>query len=347
MQMAPTDPGTIDESTGTLPERRRIAGLVALAVSAAATVTWFVWRLGHLGFHPVELVVFAIEVVGLIAGVGIGVALAASRDRRTVYAHDLDDPRRFALAVSDLVGRTRRVDLHRDVRDAVRAAPRWRPRNSSDVAIAALLAEGPRRLALVLALMVGLLLGVAPFPMPPVGAAVSAAVGIGAMSAAHVLLSGGRVRVGDRTRWANSSIGEVLASSDPDDSAPRRWVGTVGVVAVTNLAIALRGMSDRWTHGLRAMADDDRAAAMLLATAVMISALYTLRTTASPELANAHLVARRLEERTARQSVLGAAVCVGLIGLVAGLLPGGVDAADSEPTRVEQVSDDSNGAGDG
>ena len=46
---------------------------------------------------------------------------------------------------------------------------------------------------------------------------------------------------------------------------------------------------------------------------------------------------RGVEERTARQSVLGATVCVGLIGLLAGILPGSVDPADDDPGGVEHV----------
>ena len=103
-----------------------------------------------------------------------------------------------------------------------------------------------------------------------------------------------------------SSLGEVIAPNDPADVAPRRWVGTVGTIVVLNLAIGLRGMSDRWTHGLPAMSDDDRLVAMTWAALLVLGGLYTLRTIPTPQLGNAHVVARRLEERTARQSALGA-----------------------------------------
>ena len=102
-----------------------------------------------------------------------------------------------------------------------------------------------------------------------------------------------------------------------------------------NVAVALRGMSDRWTHGLPPMTDDERIVSMGWATLIVLGGLYALRTIPTPQLGNSHLVARRLEERTARQSALGAAVCLGLVGLLAGVLPGSVDAGADDPLRVE------------
>jgi hypothetical protein len=113
---------------------------------------------------------------------------------------------------------------------------------------------------------------------------------------------------------------------------------------VINLAVALRGMSDRWTHGLPAMDNEARIVAMVFAMTIVIGALCTLLTTPAPELDNAHLVSRRLEERTARQSALGGAICVGLIGLLAGVLPGCVDPADDDAARIEHVTEHEVGA---
>jgi hypothetical protein len=249
------------------------------------------------------------------------------------------DPYRFAHAVADIVGRTRSADLHREVRTAVRAAPRWRPRDTADAALAAVLLDGPRRLALVGLLTLSLLLGQAPMPVPPVWALVAGTGVVVGLATAHVVLGGGRIRYGDRTRWASAAIGEVFSGVDVGHAAPRRWLGAVATVVVLNVAVALRGMSDRWTHGLRPMATDDRVVLMLYAIAVVAGALYTLRTMPAPQQVEAHLVSRRLEERTARQSAMGAAVCVGVVGLLAGVLPGGVDAADRDPVRIEQITD--------
>ena len=64
-----------------------------------------------------------------------------------------------------------------------------------------------------------------------------------------------------------------------------------------------------------------------------------MTTTTAPQLDNAHLVSRRLEERTARQSALGGALCVGLIGLLAGILPGCVDPGDDHAGRIEHITE--------
>jgi hypothetical protein len=197
--------------------------------------------------------------------------------------------------------------------------------------------DGPRRLWIVAAAVVGLLIGTGPFPWPPTAALACAGAGIAGMSLAHRFLSGGRIRIGDRIRWTYSSLGEVVVREDVDGVAPRYWVGTVATIVLVNVAVALRGMSDRWTHGLAPMGDDERVVAMLFALCLVLGALYTLATTEPPEVDNAHLAPRRLEERTARQSVLGVTVCAGLIGLVAGILPGSVDTADDDAGRIEHV----------
>ena len=82
-----------------------------------------------------------------------------------------------------------------------------------------------------------------------------------------------------------------------------------------------------------------RVVAMVYAMTLVVGSLYTLVTTAAPQLDNAHLVSRRLEERTARQSALGGALCVGLIGLLAGILPGCVDPGDDHAGRIEHVTE--------
>jgi hypothetical protein len=192
--------------------------------------------------------------------------------------------------------------------------------------------------------MLGLLIGVSPMPVPALPALASLAIGVGGLSLATVVLSEGRIALGDRLRWTYGSIGELLIREDLEGVAPRRWVGTVGTIVVVNLAVALRGMSDRWTHGLPTMPNDMRVVAMVYAMTLVAGSLFTLVTTAAPQLDNAHLVSRRLEERTARQSALGGALCVGLIGLLAGILPGCIDPGDDHPRRVEHVTQSENGA---
>ena len=339
--MAEFDRGTTEtDSLLSMSGTRRAVGVAALAVAVAATLVWLSWRIAHLGAHPVEIVICLFEIIGLVIGVGVAAGLMSSGRPRSVFENDPRESYRFAFAVADHVGRTRSVDLHRDVRVALRSAPHVRTRSMADIAIGSVLLEGPRRLGLVAALTVALLLGVSPMPLPPNWAIAAGVLGAVAFSCSHVALGRGRIRVGDRIRWSYSSLGEVLARTDRDGLAPRRWVGTVATVVVVNLAVALRGMSDRWTHGLPPMTGEDRFITMMLAITVVAGGLFTLRTMTAPQLADAHLVSRRLEERTARQSALGGAVCIGLVGLLAGVLPGSVDAADDDPTRVEHVVDD-------
>lgn len=343
--MAPSAMGTTETTPAPwLSSARRAAGLVAIVAGGIGWTAWLGWRLLHLGPHLVQLAFFAAELVGALAALAVAVGLWCADAPRRVFDDDGRDSHRFAYAVADVVGRTRSTDLHRDVRVAARTAAERRRLSGrrvhrADLAIAAVMSDGPRRIVLVAAASLALLLGISPMPAPPAWAIVAALVAMAASSVAHVALGGGRIRFGDRTRWSHAAIGEVLSASDVDGLAPRRWIGTVAAVVGINVAIALRGMSDRWTHGLDPMADGDRRVALVIAILLVVGALYTLRTITAPEIADAHLVARRLEERTARQSALGAAVCVGLVGLVAGILPGRVDPADDDPVRVEQVSE--------
>lgn len=325
------------------PGPRRALGLAALGVSVVAGIVWFGWRVGCLGWHPLKGAFLIAEFAGAVGGVAIAVGLLRARAPRNRHATIEPAPRpadsnRFAHAVADLVGRTRSEDLHRAVRRAVRIAPRWRPRRSADAAMAAVLIEGPRRLAMVVLLVVGLLIGVAPLPMPPGWALAAAAVWAASMSVAHVALGAGRLRVGDRVRWSYGAIGEILSKADRADLAPRRWVGTMATVVALNLAVALRGISDRWTHGLAGMGADARTVAIAAAVVTAAGACYTLATTPAPDIPDAHLVTRRLEERTARQSALVVTLMVGVIGMLAGMLPG-VDGPRTEDLPVVEVRD--------
>jgi len=314
------------------PARRRAARTL-LAVGVAGLAVWFVWRLATLGAHPIQVVSLLIELSGWTGGLIVVSGLLAATAPRSVV--DPDGTFRYAVAVAGRVGRTRAIDLQRDLRDTTDRLRTRAAGGTADRAMLGVMIDGPRRIALVLTLSLGLMLGVSPAPMPPWWALVAVGAGTSFVAASHVVASDGWIRFGDRTRWSFASLGEVLAPTDRVDLAPRRWVGTVGTIVVLNVAIALRGMSDRWTHGLPAMTDDERIVAMGWASLVVVGGLYTLRTIPTPRLANEHLVARRLEERTARRSALGAAVCLGLVGLLAGILPGSVDAGSDDPVRIE------------
>ena len=318
---------------------RRVAGLVASTASAGGWVTWLLWRLPNVADNPISLAMFLLELVSLAIGIAISVGIVSNHTGRE-SALDVDSARRFPFAVADLVGRARSTDLHGDMRVVAHRAREGRPpRDLAGVAIAAVLLDGPRRLLTVLTCTVALLSGLAPFSNPPAWALAGAATAMIATSISHVLLGGGRIRIGDRVRYSYAAVGEVVSRVDRDGFAPRRWTGAVATVVVVNLAIGLRGISDRWTHGLPAMSRDGRIPTLMLATLVVVGALYTLCTTPKPVITATHPCARHLEERTARHSLLGLAICVGLVGLLAGVLPMDVDSRDRNSGRIEQVSD--------
>jgi hypothetical protein len=318
---------------------RRVAGLVASAASAGGWVTWLVWRLPNVAGNPISLAMFALELASFAIGIAISVGIASHHDGREAALAD-DSARRFAFAVADLVGRARSSDLHGDVRAVAHRARAGRPpRDLAGVAIAAVLLDGPRRLLMVLTCAAALLLGLAPFSNPPAWALAAAALAMVATSISHVLLGEGRIRIGDRVRYSCAAVGEVVSRVDRDGLAPRRWTGAVASVVVINLAIGLRGISDRWTHGLPAMSRDGRIPTLMVATLLVLGALYTLSTTPKPVTTDAHLCARHLDERTARHSLLWGAICLGLVGLMAGVLPMDVDSRDGNPGRIENVSD--------
>ncbi|MDJ0769434.1 MAG: hypothetical protein QNJ12_11600 [Ilumatobacter sp.] len=333
-----------------LGRARTLTGWSTLALAGAGWSTWIAWRLTHLTFHPVAVAVFLLELLGAASGLVIGVALLTAEDPRREFGADRREPHRFAFAVADVVGRTRAADLHRDIRETIRASHEQRLTQRADLAMAGLMTDGPRCLALVAMVTVALLIGVAPVPVPPLWAGISLAAGVVGSATAHVVAADGRLRFGDRTRWSFAALGEVLSSADEHHIAPRRWIGAVAAVVVVNVAIALRGMSDRWTHGLSPMDRDDRIMAMALGVVLVAGALFTLRTTTTPQMANARTVSRHLEERTARQSAVGAAVVVGVIGLLAGTFTGSVSADDPvdvpTPTSGLVAGDPASEAGD-
>lgn len=307
------------DPTAPHPNAPRTGARVALVVALVAAAVWFAWRVVTVGPHPLRIVVLLVELSAWTGGVLVARGLLAAGAPRGSL--DTDVTYRYAFAVADRVGRTRADDLRLDLRAATDRLLSRQPLDPADRAMIGVMIDGPRRVAIVVALSVCLLVGVAPLDVPPWWAVAALVVGSAALAVTHRVASDGVIRFGDRTRWSFATLGEVLAPVDHADLAPRRWVGTVGAVVVLNVAVGLRGVSDRWTHGLGDMAADDRAVAMIAAVVVALGGLYALRTIPPPRLANAHLVARRLEERSARRAALGAAVGLGLLGLAAGVVP--------------------------
>lgn len=326
---------------GLRPAVHRTAGIASMIVAIACCSLWLGWWALTVGPGPLPIALVALEVSGLLAGVGVGIALLRAR-RPFEDAPDGDRSFRYLDVIAAGHGMHQARAIRRQLQVAVRSATRVRPTRSRDIARLGVMFEGPRRIAQLAIVTVSLLVGAAPFPVPPVWALAMLTIGLAAMSLSHHLLSDGAIMPGDRVRWSFASMGEVFGetgANDRDIVAPRRWVGVVGAAVALCLTIALRGVSDRWTHGLPEMATGERVALMTLAISLVVGALVTIGTMAEPQIRDAHLVARRLEERTARQSVLAGAVCVGVIGFLAGVLPGHVDAAERDVPGVEQILD--------
>jgi hypothetical protein len=294
------------------------------------------WRVTNVPLNLMALLILILELLGAAAGIAVAIGLLRAVFPRDRHVDGALDPHRYGFVVADVVGRTRSDDLHADVRVMYRTF-RSSSHASADYAMVGVLIDGPRRLLLVGLVIFSLLFGMTPMTAPPIAPAVAGLLGLGCISVAHVVLGRRRLKFGDRTRWSCAAVGEVVGQADRDGLAPRRWVGIVATVVAVNIAAALRGISDRWTHGLPPMQDAERVMLMMISIYVVLGALYTLATTDPPEIENGHLVSRHLEERTARKSAVGAALALGLVGLVAGIFPGGVDAARDDSVRVESI----------
>lgn len=344
--MALATTGTTERSTVAAAAarrgRHRRVGAAGLGVALVAGAIWLTWRGEQLGTDPIPIALFVLDAVGVGAGLLIGVGLLASSQPTAVPALDGPDlvgPMRFHAVVAASTGRRAPGDLRLHARVELGNA-RWRPsRRLGALAVLAAVSDPIRRAAQILLITISLLRGVGPYPVPPLWSALAFLVGVAAVSSAHVALSGGRIRTGDRLRNSYAAMGDLLRSTDRDGLLLRRWVYVVGAAVLPCLAVGLRGTSDRWTHGFAPMGRDERMVLIVVAMALAGGALLTLRSMSAPVQPDSHLVSRHLEERTARQSALGGAVCVGLVGLVAGILPGSVDAADDDVIRVERVTD--------
>jgi hypothetical protein len=325
--------GGAEEGEAMRTERR--LGLVVLVAAAGGWIGWFAWRLDRAFEHPVPFALLVLEVAGAVGGLGAAVVLAGTPAGSPVTADRLD---RYALTVVTACGSFDSVE-HATMRSSSRAlvaATDWRAR----VAALALL-EGPRRAATVLVVAAALLLGASPIDEPPVVTLVLLVVAVVGTSIATWLLSARAVRPGDRLLGSYSSIGRTPGrprdddDDDHDDAALRaQWTGVVGSIVAVNVAISLRGVSDRWTHGLAPMTPDARVTAMVVGLVVVAGGFLCLAVL-TPPAATSEETPRRLEERSARRTALGTTVAVGIVGLVAGILTGTVQADGQVERRVD------------
>jgi hypothetical protein len=336
-------------------------GAVVVIVGTLGWSVWFGWRLSHPVPHPLWALAVTIEGLGVITG--LTVAVAALHHRRRIVSPAgwrATDGSPYLCAIAELAGRAPAEPLTDAPRHAALGAHRlaWaRQAGVGDRAFALALLEAPRRLVYAGTLAAGLLLGAATHGRPTMTAVAGAAVGISALSVGTWLLSGRTIRPGDRTLWSFAAMGVLLRSHRVDTgerafagAASVERAGIMGLVVVMNLAVSLRGISDRWTHGLPDMAHDDRVGAMSMAIVMVLAAIAALGRLPDPEPVDDPVdevvLPRRLEERSARQTALAATAAVAIVGLVAGVLPGAVDAGDRRSgERTEVVSQLQRGVG--
>ncbi|MEQ1873604.1 MAG: PilZ domain-containing protein [Ilumatobacteraceae bacterium] len=153
--------------------------------------------------------------------------------------------------------------------------------------------SGLRRAVFISVLVCAIYAGSAPFTAPAWVLLATWLPGFVATSVGLSLLSGWRLRPGDRTRWSLLSMGPACsnwraASSPTVAPLPGAQFGVGLVVAVTTmcLVLVLRGISDQFTHALGALSSE-----VLLA--LIVVALWTL----ALSLDELRLMARRTQRR--------------------------------------------------
>lgn len=185
--------------------------------------------------------------------------------------------------------------------------------------------EGMRRMLCVVAVVVALFSGHAPFDVPPVSMVALLVASQVTLTLGHFLLSDGLIRPGARLRWSMASVGAGFGDGRSRTGLPIRWAATLATMIALNLMVSLRGLSDRWTHGLGAMAHDERVMVMTAAAWLVGWGFVALQSMSQPELGY-YGATRRLEETSTRRLALGATLSVAAVGLIAGVLPGGIPA---------------------
>lgn len=311
-----------------------IAGFVAWSV-------WLGWRISSPNHGVIGLAELVLEVVAVVvAGVMTLALWSAEQDwvgirsnsPRVLFPEAFaavcgsgdapvdDEPRELGVDDTGEIAMARRGLRLLDPRRGSGA-----PRDPAALAWAAVAIEGIRRMVFVGLLVAVLLSGRFPFDVPSLPMLAMPLVALTALSVGHWLLSGGVLAPGSRLRWSMASIGAGLGDGISRSGLPIRWMATMATMVVLNLAVSLRGVSDRWTHGLAPMHRDERVVAMILAWWLVLVGFAALRTLLQPSL-GCYGATRRLEETSTRRLALGTTVTVALVGFVAGVLPGGLPA---------------------
>jgi hypothetical protein len=198
-------------------------------------------------------------------------------------------------------------------------------RRLAETAWALVAVEGIRRLLFVVALVVVLLSGRFPFEIPHWTMFATLVLAQVFFALGHWMLSGGAWWPGIRLRWSMASVGAGFGDGTSRTGLPIRWTATLATMVALNLAVSLRGVSDRWTHGLGPMPHDERVVSMVVAAGLVTAGFAAMPILVRPSLGY-YGPTRRLEETSTRRLAIGATLAVALLGFVAGVLPGGLPA---------------------
>lgn len=314
----------------------RWSGRLLVTAGVTAWLVWLIWRAATL--HSVSgAAVLVLEVVAFSCAFVISAALwrvpartaTATERRATRSGAPLPQTARVAFGLDEVDVRAVSDDDTGEVAWAkhgvrsLRSCSSRHTANLGEVAAAVVSVEGMRRMVTALALVAVLFTGRFPFDVP---AWSMIALIVGAqllLTLGHFLLSDGLFRPGARLRWSMASVGAGWGDGTSRSGLPIRWAATLATMIALNLAIALRGVSDRWTHGLGAMQHDERVVAMGAAVWLVVWGFVALGSLTEPTLGY-YGATRRLEEASTRRLALGATLAVAGLGLVAGSLPGAV-----------------------
>ena len=321
----------------------RFAGRLLVVAAGVTWLAWLRWRVASPMHGVIGPVVLVLEIGALIVAAVISAALwlppaggPSGAQRRAARDAALPDTVALALCL-DIGDRPRQAAVGSDdtgevawARHGIRALRPTSLRGPDrsglgEVAWSLVAVEGMRRMLGVAVVVAVLFSGTSPFEVPPMEVMALLVASQLLLTLGHYLLSDGLIRPGARLRWSMASIGAGFGDGNSRTGLPIRWTSTLATMVVLNLVVSLRGLSDRWTHGLGAMPHDERVMAMMAAAWLVSWGFVALRSLPQPELGY-YGATRRLEETSTRRLALGATLTVAAIGMIAGVLPGGVPA---------------------
>jgi hypothetical protein len=335
------------------------AGRLLCAGGLVAWLGWLGWRISSPPTRAIGIAAFGLELLAFATAFVVTAGLwnaRSARERASGHLHGTDGTGRalpqlmsqaLGLADAQMVDRSQtgaddtgevawarlglgffgaprsRKELDKSA-DSTPARRRVLP-SPGEAAWAVVATDGLRKMLFVGVLVAVLFSGDAPFEVPSVEVAAMLVGAMALLALGHWVLSGGLLLPGSRTMWSMASVGAGFGDGNSRTGLPIRWMATIATMVVLNLSISLRGLSDRWTHGLEVMPRDERVLAMSAAFALVTTGFLALRTLEQPDL-GFYGATRRLEEGSARRLALGATVGIALLGFFVGVLPAGTPA---------------------